>query len=126
MNLHTVEQFAWGDVPVEQLNPMITRQVVWGAKTTLVKIRLTKNCFIPEHSHESEQLSWVQSGRIRLTIAGQDHDLGPGDVLRIPSWVPHSALVLDDCDVVDIFSPIRSDWLERKDAYLRNAGVGQQ
>jgi hypothetical protein len=55
---------------------------------------------VPEHFHESEQIAYVE-------------------VLVIPSNVPHRAVALEDTVDIDIFSPIRKDWLAKDDAYLR-------
>ena len=121
MSLETVRIFSWETLPAEQVNPDIRRKFITGARTTLAQFWLRKGALIPEHAHESEQLSWVLEGRIRLIVAGESQTLGPGEVLRIPSNLPHSAEVLEDCHVADIFSPLRQDWLDRTDDYLRRS-----
>jgi quercetin dioxygenase-like cupin family protein len=64
------------------------------------------------HSHPHEQITIVESGRVRFTVAGVDRIASAGDVLVFPSGVEHGATMLDEPVVlVDIFSPIREDFL---------------
>ena len=77
----------------------------------------------PKHSHENEQLTWIVEGTLRLWL-GEDgdeemFDVAAGEVLHIPSHVPHRAEALADTLDVDIFQPPRADWLDGSDAYLR-------
>jgi quercetin dioxygenase-like cupin family protein len=61
----------------------------------------------------------MSEGRLRFMIDGNEVVLKPGEVLRIPPHVPHSAEALDDCVATDLFSPSREDWRRGDDAYLR-------
>lgn len=87
-------------------------------------IRLKKGSHVPKHSHESEQLTYVFEGRLRFVIDGQEIVVGPGEVLVIPAWVEHEATALEDTRELDIFSPIRKDWLDGTDTYFQ-AGAAQ-
>jgi quercetin dioxygenase-like cupin family protein len=82
---------------------------------------LDKGCIVPKHSHENEQLTWILEGALRFWI-GEDEsetiDLHAGEVLHIPSNVPHKALALENTLDVDIFSPPRADWLSHTDSYF--------
>jgi len=119
------EHLAWEKVLREQLNPLLARQLVNGKKAMLAQVHLKKGCVVPSHSHESEQLSYVVEGALQFLV--EDRDGGgarevvvrAGEVLVIPSWVVHSAVALEDTLDLDIFSPIRQDWLDGTDAYLR-------
>jgi quercetin dioxygenase-like cupin family protein len=74
---------------------------------------------VPEHQHESEQLTYIVDGALKFQLEGREVIVRKGEVLRIPSNVPHRAVALEDTLDVDIFSPIRTDWLTKDDSYLR-------
>jgi quercetin dioxygenase-like cupin family protein len=76
---------------------------------------------VPEHTHHNEQISMLEQGALRFVIAGQEKIVRAGQVLRIPPHVPHSAEAMEDSVAVDLFSPIREDWIRGDDAYLRAA-----
>jgi len=92
--------------------PGITRRtLVSGTAVMLCEFTLAAGAVIPNHNHPHEQVGYVVSGRLRITIAGQTSELGPGDTYWAPSNVPHSALILEPAVVVDAFSPPREDYL---------------
>jgi len=66
---------------------------------------------VPEHSHHNEQITTIESGRVKFRINGQELILESGESLHIPAHVPHSAEALQDCVAVDVFSPPREDWI---------------
>ncbi len=112
----------WSNVPVEPMTPAIDRAFLSGERATVADIALRKGAVVPEHAHESEQLSWVRSGALELVVAGTSHRVPAGSVLRIPSRVPHRAVALEDTRVVDAFAPRREDWITGTDQYLRQGG----
>jgi len=115
-----VQHIAWKDVTLEQLSPTITRRMVTGEKVMTVIVELEKCAVVPAHSHESEQIAYVMEGAIRFTFEdGSTKDVTKGEVLVIPSNVVHAAEALEDTVNLDVFSPIREDWLRGDDAYLR-------
>ena len=65
---------------------------------------------VPEHSHESEQLTYVLTGALKFTLDVRDVTVRPGEGIRIPSWMPYSAEALEDTFELDLFRPIRQDW----------------
>ena len=71
------------------------------------------------HDHESEQITYILQGALRFLVGGQDVTVREGEVLVIPSRVPHQAEALDDTFELDLFSPIREDWLDKTDDYFR-------
>ena len=73
----------------------------------------------PEHHHESEQVTYILEGALKFELEGREVVVHKGEVLRIPSFVPHRAVALEDTLDLDVFSPIRQDWLAKDDAYLR-------
>jgi quercetin dioxygenase-like cupin family protein len=114
-----MELYNWSSVPKEQLNPLFVRQCIHGENITVAHLWLAKGCVVPEHSHHNEQISMIEQGRLRFVLDGKEQIVGPGEVLRIPPHVVHSAEALDDVIGTDIFSPHREDWKTGTDAYLR-------
>lgn len=114
--------FHWSDVPREQVNKDLSRRIVTGAQVMLANVELQRGCLVPQHAHVHEQISYVLEGRLRLMVGSDGaevYELGPGDVLVLPSNVPHAAEALEDTRVLDVFNPPREDWLNRTDTYLR-------
>jgi quercetin dioxygenase-like cupin family protein len=114
-----MQQLTWESVKKEVLNDKLWRKVVTGERAMVAQIALAKGCLVPVHQHESEQISCVMQGAIKFELEGREVLAHTGDVLVIPSNVPHSALALEDSLAMDIFSPIRQDWLDGSDSYLR-------
>ena len=107
------------DHPIESVNPLFDRQLVTGERTMLARIVLRKGCIVPLHSHENEQIAYVLEGALKFRIQGREIIVRAGEVLVIPSHVPHSAEALEDTIDLDIFTPPRADWLQGTDQYLR-------
>ena len=108
----------WDELALEKVTEMISRKVVTGEREMLAQIYLKKGCVVPMHSHESEQITYVLQGALKFLIAGEDITVREGEVLLIPSWVEHQAEALDDTFELDVFSPIRQDWLDGTDTYF--------
>lgn len=115
----TMDLYQWDKVPKEELNPTFARQMINGETMTVARVYLKKGCLVPEHSHHNEQISIVEQGALHFVVNGQEQVVKAGEVLRIPPNVPHSALAKEDCVGIDIFCPVREDWLRGDDAYLR-------
>ena len=112
----------WEDMPKEALNPLLARRPVTGERIMLAHVYLKKGCIVPTHSHENEQLTYVLDGALRFWLGEDGKDervIRSGEVLVIPSHLPHKAEALEDTLDVDIFSPPRQDWLDKTDDYLR-------
>jgi quercetin dioxygenase-like cupin family protein len=112
----------WEDVPTETLTPLLARRVITGERMMLAQLYLEDGAVVPKHSHENEQLTYVLEGRLRFWLgddASEIVEVSAGEVLQIPSWVPHSVLALERTLDVDVFCPPRQDWLDGSDSYLR-------
>jgi quercetin dioxygenase-like cupin family protein len=107
------------DDGMERINPLIDRQFVCGERSMLARLLLRKGAFVPEHSHENEQITYVLEGALKFIIDDREILVRGGEVLIIPSHVPHSAEALEDTVDLDIFCPPREDWINGTDAYLR-------
>ena len=112
----------WDDLPQEELNPLLRRSLITGDRLMLAHVYMEKGCIVPKHAHENEQLTYILKGTLRFWV-GEDEaqvvDVAAGEVLHLPSWVPHRAEALEDTLDLDIFTPPRQDWLDGTDAYLR-------
>ena len=118
-----MEKRSWDLIRKEKLSEDISRQMVWGKNLMAVRIELAPNSGVPIHEHESEQFTTVQSGQVTLHFPEHgDFILGPGEMLMIPSMVPHSALAgPEGCQVIDLFSPIRQDFIDGSTSYFKNS-----
>jgi quercetin dioxygenase-like cupin family protein len=117
-----VTHYRWTDLPKEELNPEISRRLISGERMMLAHVYLEKGCIVPLHSHENEQLTWIVEGGLRFWLGDDESevlDVLAGEVLHIPSHLPHKAQALETTLDVDIFCPPRQDWLDGSDAYLR-------
>lgn len=114
-----MKHYRWDTVERERMNPSLERQVIHGEKMTVARIHLRKGGVVPLHHHVNEQLSALESGRVRFTVDGKETILEPGDMLMIASNAPHMVEALEDSVALDINAPVREDWLRGDDAYLR-------
>ena len=108
-----------GEIALEKVTEMISRKIVTGEREMLSQVYLKKGALVPMHSHESEQMTYVLQGALKFLINGEEITVREGEVLHIPSWVEHQAEALDDTFELDLFSPIRQDWLDHTDTYFQ-------
>ena len=114
--------YSWDQMPRETVSPMLDRRLITGDRMMLAHVYLKKGCIVPKHSHENEQITYILEGALKFRL-GEDQEeeriVRAGEVLHIPSNVPHMAEALEDTLDVDIFDPPRQDWLNKTDSYLR-------
>ena len=114
-----VKLYNWLQVPEEQLNPSVSRQMIHGETMTIARLRLRKGAIVPLHHHVNEQITMLEQGKLRFVIAGQEQIVIGGQALTIPPNAPHLVEALEDSLATDLFSPVREDWIRGDDAYLR-------
>ena len=114
-----MEHYTWDNLEKEILKEGLARKVISGERAMVAQVFFAKGAVVPEHHHESEQITYILEGALKFEIEGQEIVVAKGQVLRIPSNVPHRAVALEDTLDLDIFSPIRHDWLTKDDQYLR-------
>ena len=114
-----MKQYSWETVKQEPMKQGIWHKVISGEKAMLAQVFIAKGAVVPMHQHESEQLSYIVEGALKFELEGREVVVKKGEVLHIPSNVPHMAVALEDTLDLDVFSPIRVDWLTGKDDYLR-------
>jgi quercetin dioxygenase-like cupin family protein len=121
MQAGTVVRHRWNDIAPEQINPSITRQYISGDRVTIARFDLKKGGVVPRHAHENEQVSMVLSGALLFKIDGREMTIRGGEVMQIPGNVAHEVEVLEDTLVIDVFSPVRQDWIDKTDTYFRRS-----
>jgi quercetin dioxygenase-like cupin family protein len=114
------KHIAWKNVEREQLNPLIDREMVVGGKIMLARVLLKKGAHVPMHNHHNEQVTYILEGALKFSIGGKEVVVRAGEVLCIPSNVPHEAWAIEDTVDLDVFDPPREDWLNKTDNYLRH------
>ncbi len=87
------------------------KTLVHGANTSLHEFKLDKGSLIPMHSHPHEQTGYLVSGKMNFIFKDKTLTAEPGDSWNIPGGVEHSVDVIDDCIVIEIFSPVREEYL---------------
>ncbi len=110
----------WNEIEHEQMTPEIGRQVVHAERMTIARIYLKKGAVVARHHHEHEQVSYLLEGRLRFDFDGEEKVIGAGELMQIDSQRPHLVEALEDSVALDLFQPVRDDWLRGDDAYLRN------
>ena len=111
----------WDEIALEKVTEMISRKIVTGEREMVAQVYLKKGALVPMHSHESEQMTYVLQGALKFLINGEEITVREGEVLHIPSWIEHQAEALDDTFELDVFSPIRQDWLDHTDLYFHRS-----
>ena len=114
-----MSHYIWSKIPAEKITDKLSRKFISGKSVTLAQFSFKKEGTVVAHSHDSEQMTCVLTGVLRLRLPDNEVTLGEGEVLYIPSGVEHSAVALEDTLALDVFSPIREDWLTGNDGYLR-------
>ena len=115
----TFKYIPWKDVEREKLNPLIDREMLVGDQVMLARVIMKKGAHVPLHHHHNEQVTYILEGALKFAIDGKEIVVSEGEVLIIPSNMPHSAEALEDTVSLDIFNPPRADWINKTDAYLR-------
>jgi quercetin dioxygenase-like cupin family protein len=110
---------AWSSVPLEPLNPYLDRHFIVGRNIMVARVLLKKGCIVPLHKHVNEQFTYILEGALKFWIDGQEIVVRAGEVLTIPSNMPHKAEALEDTVDLDVFNPPRKDWINKTDQYLR-------
>jgi quercetin dioxygenase-like cupin family protein len=118
MSSPVIRHYSWDEIALEKVTEMISRKIVTGEREMLAQVWIKKGALVPTHDHVSEQFTCVFQGALKFTIRGEEFIVRAGEVLHIPSSVPHQAEALDDTFELDVFSPIRQDWLDRTDEYF--------
>jgi quercetin dioxygenase-like cupin family protein len=102
----------WDEIALERVTEMISRKFVSGDREMLAQIYLKRGAVVPMHAHESEQMTYILQGALRVVVDGEEIIVREGEVLHIPSRLPHQSEALEDTLELDVFSPIRAEWID--------------
>jgi len=108
-----MDHYNWNQVPAVELSPGLTRQMIHTLRMTILRVSFKKGVATPTHQHIHEQVTMLTSGAMRFELAGVPVLLNPGDLLPIPSNVPHGAEALEDSVLIDVFTPPREDLMAK-------------
>jgi len=114
--------YKWNEIEQEPISKLLTRRYINGEHITLARFFLKKGCCVPAHSHENEQMTTVLSGEMKFVVDGEQIRLKAGETLLISPFSEHDVEALEDTEALDIFSPVRTDWIEGQDNYFRGDG----
>lgn len=115
-----IRKLAWKSIDREIMSENVTRQVILGEKGTLARVEVKRGTRIARHEHISEEYFMTLSGTCKFTFDdGREFVVSPGEVLVIPPSLPHAIEALEDGEFIDFFAPVREDWLQGHDQYLR-------
>ena len=101
----------WAAIELDKVTELISRKIVAGERQMLVQVYLKRGAHVPAHRHESEQLQYVLEGALRCVVGGDEVVVREGEVLVIPAGVHHQAEALADTFALDLFCPVRTEWL---------------
>ncbi|HJT88575.1 MAG TPA: cupin domain-containing protein [Bryobacteraceae bacterium] len=114
MDTHT-----WSDIAEEALNPHAGRKALHGTDITMARFRFDRGNVVAMHHHPNDQITIVEKGRVRFNLDGEERELHEGEFLHVAPDVPHGNVALEDTVIIELFSPIREDWIKGDDSYLR-------
>ena len=100
----------------QALDGIKLKTLVYGDKTLFAEFHLEKGSQLPRHAHPHEQTGYLISGRIRLSIGEDTFEVEPGDSWCIPGHVEHRAEIIEDSVAIEVFSPVREDYLPDRPA----------
>jgi quercetin dioxygenase-like cupin family protein len=110
----------WSSLPVERIADGIERQMLWGERLMVCRLRFAPRVVTAVHVHPHEQITIVEKGRVMFTIDGEERAASAGDVLHFASGIRHGATMLEEEVVlIDIFSPIREEFLPENSGGVR-------
>jgi len=112
MGAPAVRLHRWDEIALEKVTEMLSRKIVSGDREMLVQSYVKRGCLVPMHAHDSEQMTYVLQGALKFFVGGEEITVREGEVLHIPAGIAHQSEALEDTFELDVFSPLRAEWLE--------------
>ena len=112
MTQSAVRLHRWDEIALEKVTEMLSRKIVSGDREMLVQSYVKRGCLVPMHAHDSEQMTYVLQGALKFFVGGEEITVREGEVLHIPAGIAHQSEALEDTFELDVFSPLRAEWLE--------------
>ena len=107
----TARVHRWDEIALEKITEMMSQKIIVGEREMLAQIYLKRGALVPMHAHDSEQMTYILQGALKFFVGGEEITVREGEVLHIPSGIPHQAEALEDTFEIDLFSPVRMDWV---------------
>jgi quercetin dioxygenase-like cupin family protein len=101
------------------MNPLVTRQVIHSERMTISRLVLKKGATVSRHHHDNEQITLLESGKLKFKFDDEEVILEAGQAMQIVPDRPHAVEAIEDSVACDVFAPVRADWLSGDDSYLR-------
>ncbi len=95
------------DIPTKEVLPGLFGKFLHGEKSSLAVWEIRKGAVLPLHEHENEQITYILEGELQMTIGDNTTVFQAGNIQVIPPNVPHSAIALSNCRVIDSWAPVR-------------------
>ena len=105
----------WDEIALDKVTEMLSQKIITGEREMIAQTYLKRGALVPIHWHDSEQMTYVLQGALRFLVGGEEVIVREGEVLHVPSRTPHQAEALEDTFELDVFSPIRPDWVGAAD-----------
>jgi quercetin dioxygenase-like cupin family protein len=105
------QAYRWTEVAEDKPIPLLTRRKITTSQMLVARVLLEKGCYVAQHAHDSEQVAMIVSGRVRWALgekgteAFREYEMGEGEVMLLPSNVPHGVTALEDTLIIDVLSP---------------------
>jgi quercetin dioxygenase-like cupin family protein len=119
MTTRAPQHHRWTDLSSQTLTESVQRRYVTADRVTVARFELKKGGVVPRHAHENEQVSCVLTGALRFQFDEREIIVGTGEVMQIPGGIAHAVTALQDTVVIDVFSPVRQDWIDGTDTYFK-------
>jgi len=89
------------------------KTLVHGDRTLMTEFRLEQGAVLPRHKHPHEQTGYLVSGRVEMVVGAETHQVSAGDSWCISGDVEHNATALEDSVAIEVFAPVREDYLDK-------------
>jgi quercetin dioxygenase-like cupin family protein len=99
------------EISTQEIVPGFFAKIIHSQHMTFVYWDALPQAILPEHSHPHEQVAHIQEGEFELVLEGRPYVLKAGDVMVIPPYAVHSGQARTACKILDVFSPLREDYL---------------
>jgi len=103
--------YRWDEIALEKITEMVSRKIIPGERLMMAHVYLKRGALVPLHRHDAEQMTYVLQGALRVTVGGEEVTVREGEVLHIAGGQDHQAEAIDDTLELDLFSPLRAEWI---------------
>jgi len=98
------------EIPSKEIMPGYHGKLIHAENMSIAFWEVEKDAEVPEHSHKNEQIMQVLQGNFEFTVNGETQVYEPNDIVIIPPHATHSGKALTECKLMDVFSPVRSEY----------------